>query len=71
MLQRGDRVEYIGEGFGTPKGTLGTYQGGADYVPGWDAGKFEVLLDHPNEYGHKYALHWTYDEVCRYWQKVT
>ena len=69
-MTKGDRVRYVGGGWFTPVGTLGTYEGGADYVPGLDAGCFTVRYDEPNEVGHLASAHWTYGEVCDCWEVV-
>ncbi len=69
-LHPGDRVRLVRPGWGDDEGATGVYEGGADYVPGLDAGCFTVKLDKPNRFGHLAAAHWTYVEVCETWEKI-
>lgn len=71
-LRKGDRVRFREGAFSwaNKPGDLGTFEGGAEYVPGWDAGHYSVALDEPNLYGHRVANHWTQDEVESAWEKV-
>ena len=52
-------------------GDTGTFTGGADYLPGLDAGQWTVALDKPNCYGHRSKPHWTLDELNEYWELIT
>jgi hypothetical protein len=59
---------------GVTEGDLGTFVFGADYVPGWDAGRWEVRLDKPaTRHGTRLAVstHWTLAELLNAWEEVT
>jgi hypothetical protein len=70
----GARMRCVSDmGTGVKEGTLGTFTRGEDYVPGWDAGIFEVTLDEPvREFGRemKVQAHWTLDEMLTHWEPV-
>ena len=48
----------------------GTWAGGADYIPGLDAGQWTVKFDKPDFRGHGAKPHWTLDEVNEYWEII-
>lgn len=50
-------------------GDTGTYTSGADYLPGWDAGRFDVTLDNPRT-KQLVSSHWTYGEMCEFWEEM-
>ena len=51
-------------------GDLATYEGGAEYVPGLDAGLFTVKLDQPNEYGHIGEAYWDLASLQEDWVRI-
>jgi len=71
-LHAGDRVQ-LKKRFlwdSTPIGTTGTFEGGAEYVPGLDAGQYTVKLDEPDAHGRLSSVHWTLDEVKEHWERI-
>lgn len=77
MQQRiaiGTRLRYVGrEAQRIGREVIGIYKGGADYVPGLDAGNFVVEFESgPQDWfwDHRSMAHWTYDEVMSTWEVV-
>jgi hypothetical protein len=55
--------------YGSPaEGDKGTLVFGADYVPGWDAGRWTVELDDPGDRRHTAASYWTESEMRESWR---
>jgi len=51
-------------------GDLATYQGGAEYVPGLDAGQYTVRLDQPNGWGHIGEFYWDLPSLQAHWARI-
>ena len=51
-------------------GDLATYEGGADYVPGLDAGQYAVKLDQPNGRGHRGEAYWDLPGLQADWDRI-
>jgi len=51
-------------------GDLATYEGGADYVPGLDAGQYAVKLDQPNGRGHRGEAYWDLPSLQADWDRI-
>lgn len=69
-MRVGSRVRCLKAHSGIEVGDLGTFTFGADYVPGWDAGRFTVEVDKfPAEspYGHRAISYWTEAEMAESW----
>jgi hypothetical protein len=67
------RVRCTREHMGVSVGDLGTVTEAADYLPGWDAGRFTVQPDTFPEkslYGHRAVSYWTRQEMLESWEKV-
>lgn len=72
MSKRNQRVVCIKTGtYGSPvEGEEGTLVFGADYVPGWDAGRWTVEPDsYPEQspFGHRAVNYWTEQEMLQSW----
>lgn len=65
----GTKVVAKGDFGSVRAGDTGVYTFGADYVPGWDAGRFDVTLDAPRS-RMIVQSHWTLSELLSYWTEV-
>ena len=68
-MRVGDKVVCIKSTFGTQlqPGDTGVISRMEDYVPGWDAGQFNVKLDKPRT-RFQQSCHWKYQEMAEYWR---
>lgn len=72
-MRVGSRVRCRKAHMGIEVGDLGTFTFGADYVPGWDAGRFTVepdLFPGNSPYGHLAVNYWTAVEMSESWEPV-
>lgn len=71
-MERRERVVCTRAHMGVEVGERGWITFGAEYVPGWDAGRWTVEPDSfpgGSPYGHRAVNYWTEQELLRSWRR--